>query len=155
MKKLDIKKLIFYILITYLISVLPSIFVFKSMSTYNTLNKPPLSPPSVVFPIAWSILYLLMGISIYIIMQSKNKLKENARLIYFIQLVINALWTPIFFGLKEYFFAFLWILMLIVLVITMILTFYKISKKAAYIQIPYLLWLLFASYLNFGVFVLN
>ena len=88
-------------------------------------------------------------------MQSKNKLKENARLIYFIQLVINALWTPIFFGLKEYFFAFLWILMLIVLVITMILTFYKISKKAAYIQIPYLLWLLFASYLNFGVFVLN
>ena len=125
------------------------------MSTYNTLNKPPLSPPSVVFPIAWSILYLLMGISIYIIMQSKNKLKENARLIYFIQLVINALWTPIFFGLKEYFFAFLWILMLIVLVITMILTFYKISKKAAYIQIPYLLWLLFASYLNFGVFVLN
>lgn len=155
MKKLDIKKLIFYILITYLIGVLPSIFVFKSMSIYNTLNKPPLSPPSVVFPIAWSILYLLMGISIYIIMQSKNKLKENARLIYFIQLVINALWTPIFFGLKEYFFAFLWILMLIVLVITMILTFYKISKKAAYIQIPYLLWLLFASYLNFGVFVLN
>ena len=77
MKKIDIKKLIFYILITYLIGVLPSIFVFKSMSTYNTLNKPPLSPPSVVFPIAWSILYLLMGISIYIIMQSKNKLKEN------------------------------------------------------------------------------
>lgn len=155
MKKIDIKKLIFYILITYLIGVPPSIFVFKNMSTYNTLNKPPLSPPSIVFPIAWSILYLLMGISIYIIMQSKRKLKKNARLIYFIQLVINALWTPIFFGFKEYFFAFLWILMLIVLVITMILTFYKISKKAAYIQIPYLLWLLFASYLNFGVFVLN
>ena len=155
MKKIDIKKLIFYILITYLIGVLPSIFVFKNMSTYNTLNKPPLSPPSIVFPIAWSILYLLMGISIYIIMQSKRKLKKNARLIYYIQLVTNALWTPIFFGFKEYFLAFLWILMLIVFVITMILTFYKISKKAAYIQIPYLLWLLFASYLNFGVFVLN
>ena len=91
MKKIDIKKLIFYILITYLIGVLPSIFVFKNMSTYNTLNKPPLSPPSIVFPIAWSILYLLMGISIYIIMQFKRKLKKNARLIYFIQLVINAL----------------------------------------------------------------
>ena len=99
--------------------------------------------------------YKLMGISIYIIMQSKRKLKKNARLIYYIQLVTNALWTPIFFGFKEYFLAFLWILMLIVFVITMILTFYKISKKAAYIQIPYLLWLLFASYLNFGVFVLN
>ena len=98
---------------------------------------------------------MLMGISIYIIMQSKRKLKKNARLIYYIQLITNALWSPIFFGFEEYFLAFLWMLMLIVFVITMILTFYKISKKAAYIQIPYLLWLLFASYLNFGVFVLN
>ena len=155
MKNLDIKKLLFYIITTILIGTIPSIFVFKSMNVYNSLNRPPLSPPPIVFPIAWTILYILMGISIYIIMQSKRKLKKNARLIYFIQLVINALWTPILFGFKEYFFAFLWILMLIVLVITMILTFYKISKKAAYIQIPYLLWLLFASYLNFCVFVLN
>lgn len=156
MKNLDIKKLLFYIIITILIGVIPSIFVFKSMNVYNSLNRPPLSPPSIVFPITWTILYILMGISIYIIiMQSKRKLKKNARLIYYIQLVTNALWAPIFFGFKEYFLAFLWILMLIVFVITMILTFYKISKKAAYIQIPYLLWLLFASYLNFGVFVLN
>lgn len=155
MKNLDIKKLLFYIITTILIGVIPSIFVFKSMNIYNSLNRPPLSPPSIVFPIAWTILYILMGISIYIIIQSKRKLKKNARLIYYIQLATNALWTPIFFGFKEYFLAFLWILMLIVFVITMILTFYKISKKAAYIQIPYLLWLLFASYLNFGVFVLN
>lgn len=155
MKNLDIKKLLFYIITTILIGTIPSIFVFKSMNIYNSLNRPPLSPPFIVFPIAWTILYILMGISIYIIMQSKRKLKKNARLIYYIQLATNALWTPIFFGFKEYFLAFLWILMLIVFVITMILTFYKISKKAAYIQIPYLLWLLFASYLNFGVFVLN
>ena len=155
MKNLDIKKLLFYIITTILIGVIPSIFVFKSMNIYNSLNRPPLSPPSIVFPIAWTILYILMGISIYIIMQSKRKLKKNARLIYYIQLATNALWTPIFFGFKEYFLAFIWIIMLIVFVITMILTFYKISKKAAYIQIPYLLWLLFASYLNFGVFVLN
>ena len=127
----------------------------NSMEIYRDLNKPALSPPGQLFPIVWTMLYILMGISIYIIMQSKRKLKKNARLIYYIQLVTNALWTPIFFGFKEYFLAFLWILMLIVFVITMILTFYKISKKAAYIQIPYLLWLLFASYLNFGVFVLN
>ena len=146
MKNLDIKKLLFYIITTILIGTIPSIFVFKSMNIYNSLNRPPLSPPSIVFPIAWTMLYILMGISIYIIMQSKRKLKKNAKLIYYIQLVTNALWTPIFFGFKEYFLAF---------VITMILTFYKISKKAAYIQIPYLLWLLFASYLNFGVFVLN
>ena len=106
MKKIDIKKLIFYILITYLIGVLPSIFVFKNMSTYNTLNKPPLSPPSIVFSILWPIFYLLMGISIYIIMQSKRKLKKNARIIYYIQLITNVLWVPIFFGFKEYFFSF-------------------------------------------------
>ena len=155
MKNLDIKKLLFYIITTILIGTIPSIFVFKSMNVYNSLNRPPFSPPSIVFPIVWTILYMLMGISIYIIMQSKRKLKKNAKLIYYIQLITNALWSPIFFGFEEYFLAFLWILMLIVFVITMILTFYKIRKKAAYIQIPYLLWLLFASYLNFGVFVLN
>ena len=155
MKNLDIKKLLFYIITTILIGTIPSIFVFKNMNVYNSLNRPPLSPPSIVFPVAWTILYILMGISIYIVMQSIRKLKTNARLIFYIQLITNALWTPIFFGFKEYFLAFLWILMLIVFVITMILIFYKISKKASYIQIPYLLWLLFASYLNFGVFVLN
>lgn len=155
MKKIDIKKLLFYIITNILIGLIPSIFVFKIMNVYNSLNRPPFSPPSVFFPITWTILYILMGISIYIVMKSKRKLKKNARLIYYIQLITNSLWTPIFFGFKEYFFAFLWILMLIVFVITMIVTFYKISKKAAYIQIPYLLWLLFVSYLNFGVFVLN
>ena len=78
MKKLDIKKLLFYIITTILIGTIPSIFVFKSMNVYNSLNRPPLSPPSIVFPIAWTILYILMGISIYIIMQSKRKLKKNA-----------------------------------------------------------------------------
>ena len=78
MKNLDIKKLLFYIITTILIGVIPSIFVFKSMNIYNSLNRPPLSPPSIVFPIAWTILYILMGISIYIIMQSKRKLKKNA-----------------------------------------------------------------------------
>lgn len=155
MKKIDFKKLFFYIFITILIGVLPSVFVFKNMDTYNLLNKPALSPPSIVFPIAWTILYILMGISIYRVMQTDNKRKNDARLIYFIQLVINALWTPIFFGFNEYFLAFLWIIMLILLVITMIITFFKIDKISSYLNIPYLLWLLFASYLNFGIFVLN
>ena len=83
MKNLDIKKLLFYIITTILIGTIPSIFVFKSMNVYNSLNRPPLSPPPIVFPIAWTILYILMGISIYIIMQSKRKLKKNARLIYY------------------------------------------------------------------------
>ncbi|MBP3635767.1 MAG: tryptophan-rich sensory protein [Bacilli bacterium] len=155
MKKIDFKKLFFYIFITILIGTIPSVFVFGNMSSYELLNKPALSPPGLVFPIAWTILYILMGISIYRIMMSDNKRKNDAKLIYFIQLVINALWTPIFFGFNEYFLAFLWIIMLILLVITMIMIFFKIDKISSYLNIPYLLWLLFASYLNFGIFVLN
>ena len=122
---------------------------------YNTLQKPPLSPPSILFPIAWTILYILMGISIYRIDKTNSNKKSETKLIYFIQLVINALWTPIFFGLKEYFLAFLWILMLILLVVTMMILFFKIDKISSYLNIPYILWLLFAAYLNFGIFVLN
>lgn len=155
MKNINLKKLIFYIVITILIGALPSVFVFKDMSIYNELNKPPLSPPSIVFPIAWTILYILMGISIYRIMMSENINKDEARLIYFIQLITNAVWTPIFFGAKEYFLAFLWIVMLIVFVVAMIIKFFKIDKLSAYLQIPYLIWLIFASYLNFNIFVLN
>ncbi len=153
--KIDYKKLFLYIIITILIGVFPSIFVFKNMQDYAQLNKPPLSPPGIVFPIAWGILYVLMGISYYIVMTKGKKYKEEAKLIYFIQLVVNALWTPIFFGLKEYFLAFSWLLMLLVLVIFMVTIFFKINKLSAYLQIPYILWLLFAAYLNFGVFVLN
>lgn len=154
MNKIDLKKLIFYIGITLLIGSLPSFFI-KISQTYKTLNKPPLSPPGILFPIVWTILFILMGISIYRIMVSNNDKKNEARLIYFIQLIINACWTPIFFGLQEFFLAFLWILMLILLVITMILLFFKIDKISAYLNIPYLAWLLFACYLNFGVFILN
>lgn len=153
--KIYIKKLLFYIIITLVIGSFPSIFVIKGMNNYSSLNRPPLSPPGIVFPIFWTILYILMGISIYLIMKSNNKNKYTARLIYFIQLVINALWTPIFFGLKEYFLAFLWILFLIITVILMMSYFFKINKVSTYLNIPYLLWLLFASYLNFGIFVLN
>ena len=152
--KIDLKKLIFYIGITVLIGSLPSFFI-KIGDTYKSFNKPPLSPPGIVFPIVWTILFILMGISIYRVMITNSNQKNEARLIYFIQLILNALWTPIFFGFRNYFLGFLWIIMLIVLVITMILTFNKIDNISAYLNIPYLLWLIFALYLNFGVFLLN
>ena len=154
MKKINIKKLIFYVGITLLIGSFPSFFI-KIGETYKTINKPPLSPSGIVFPIIWTILFILMGISIYLIDNSNSNKKKECRLIYFIGLIVNAFWTPIFFGFKEYFLAFLWILMLIVLVVTTILLFYKEKKISAYLLIPYLCWLLFACYLNFGVFILN
>lgn len=155
MKNIDFKKLFFYIITTILIGTVPSIFTFKSMGIYNELNRPPLSPPSILFPIVWTILYILIGISIYIIVKKNPKDVSEAKLIYYVALVTNALWTPIFFGFKEYFLAFLWIIMLIVFVSAMIIKFYKIDKTSAYLQIPYLIWLLFAAYLNFGIVVLN
>lgn len=155
MKNINYKKLIFYILITIIIGILPSIFVFKNMYIYNEVSKPAFSPPSIVFPVAWSILYILMSISIYRVTVSDNINRDEARLIYFIQLITNALWTPIFFGAREYFLAFLWIIMLIVFVIAMVIKFYRIDKISAYLQIPYIIWLLFAAYLNFNIFVLN
>lgn len=119
-------------------------------SSYNTLIKPVLSPPGIVFPIVWTILYLLMGISSYLIYKNKGNLK-----IFYLQLILNSIWTLIFFNLKEYLLSFIWIIILILLVGIMIYDFYKINKKAALIQIPYLLWLIFASYLSYSIYILN
>ena len=152
--KIDIKKVIFYIGITVLIGSIPSFFI-KIGDVYRSLNRPPLSPPGIIFPIIWTILFILMGISIYRIMMTNNSKRSEARLIYFIQLILNALWTPIFFGFRNYFLGFLWIIMLIILVITMIILFNKMDKISAYLNIPYLIWLVFALYLSFGVFILN
>ena len=151
--KINYKKLFFYIFITLLIGALPSIFVYTS-NTYDTIIKPPLAPPGVLFPIVWTILFILMGISIYRANYNKG-FDYNPNVNYFIQLVVNALWTPIFFGLNAFLFAFIWIILLIILVITMIRKFYIIDRLSAYLNIPYIIWLLFACYLNLAIYILN
>lgn len=152
--KINWKKLLLFIIGTIIIG---SIFAFLTMNnTFETLNKP-FDIPKIVFPIVWTILYTLMGISLYIISETETKqdIKKKACIAYTIQLVINSLWTLIFFGLKAYFFAFLWQLFLLVFILLMIVLFYIINKKAGLLQIPYILWVLFASYLNFMIFLLN
>ena len=143
------KSLLFYIIVTLLIGGLPSIFVYMN-DTYNSLNKPILAPPGIIFPIVWTILFILMAISIYRV----NKVTDY-NCIYFLQLIINALWTPIFFGLKHYLFAFIWLIILLIVVLIMVSGFYKVDKKSAYLNIPYIIWLLFAGYLNFSIYLLN
>lgn len=127
----------------------------NSMEFYQTLNRPALSPPSVVFPIVWTILYILMGISAYLIYESDSSEKAGALSIYGIQLFFNFMWSIIFFNLKQPLFAFLWLIILWILILVMIVKFYKINKTAGLLQIPYLLWVTFAGYLNFAVFLLN
>ena len=141
------------ILITVILGGLVG-FVISGYIDYSSLQKPPLAPPSSLFPIVWTILYILMGIS-YGILKSNNLVDSKINLIYYSQLIVNLLWPIAFFVLKWRFFAFLWIILLVVLVINMIIQFYNKNQLSALLQIPYLLWLLFATYLNLGVYLLN
>lgn len=152
--KINYKKLILFIIVTFIVGGLFSFFI-DMKGYYNSLNRPPLSPSGIIFPIAWSILYLLMSISLYIVSETKSLDIESSYIIYILQLVVNSLWTLLFFGLKLRLFSFIWILLLIVLVIIMIKDFYSKNKVAGLLQIPYLLWLIFAGYLNLMIYILN
>lgn len=129
-------------------------FVTSSFIDYNSLVQLPLSPPSILFPIVWSILYVLMGVS-YGILDSNSLVDSDINFIYYLQLFVNALWSIFFFIVKWRFFAFLWIILLLVLVIIMIIRFYRKNKISGLFQIPYLLWVTFATYLNFAIWLLN
>ncbi len=147
----DYKKLILIIIFTILIGSFFSFFTGSSV--YNEIIRPKLSPPGVVFPIAWFILYILMGISFYIVLKNSSDI-SNVK-IYLLQLFVNSIWTLIFFGFKNFLLGFIWIILLIILVVIMIIKFYKENKVAGLLQIPYLLWLLFALYLNTSIYFLN
>lgn len=128
--------------------------IMSNYIDYESLNRPVLSPPASIFPKMWTILYILMGIS-YAILKNNDKVDSKVNKIYYLQLIVNALWSIIFFVLKLRLVAFLWIVLLCTLVIYMIIVFYKKEKIAGILQIPYLVWILFATYLNFFVFLLN
>ena len=128
--------------------------IISGFMDYDTLQKPFLAPPAILFPIVWTILYILMGVS-YGRLKVKGLTDDKINFIYYIQLAINALWSIFFFTLKWRLFSFFWILILIVFVIWMIIEFYKKDKIAGLLQIPYLLWILFASYLNLSFYLLN
>lgn len=122
----------------------------------ETVAQPPLSPPGFLFPIVWTILYALMGIgAARVSISVPSKARSRGLNLFVAQLAMNFLWTPIFFLLRAYGFGFLWLLALWGMVLWMILEFRSVDTPAAYLQIPYLLWLSFAAYLNFGVWILS
>ena len=120
---------------------------------FAALNAPPLAPPAALFPIVWTILYTLMAVSITLVISKGNS--DEAAKAYYLQLIANFIWPFLFFNLGALTLSFIWLLLLIALVIVMIVRFYRVSPLAAYLQIPYLIWLLFAAYLNLGYVVLN
>ena len=129
-------------------------FIISKSIDYNNLQKPFLAPPSIAFPIVWTILYILMGIS-YGILKSKKLTSKEIDVIYYLQLGFNAIWSIFFFSLKWRLFAFLWIIILAILIIIMIKKFYEKDKLSGLLQIPCLIWVLFASYLNISIYILN
>lgn len=153
---INIPRLILSIGICLGAGILGSIFTISSIPTwYATLNKPVFSPPNFIFGPVWTILYILMGVSLYLVWISKGKNKKGAMNLFFIQLTLNAFWSTIFFGMKNPTLAFLDILALLTFIFLTILSFYKISKPAAYLLIPYLLWVSFATILNLSIVFLN
>jgi len=129
----------------------------NSMEDFAMLNQPPLSPPGWLFPVVWTILYTLMGISAHLIRTSdaNDGQKDNALKIYYLQLFVNFLWPLFFFVGEWYFFSLLWLILLWLLIAIMITRFGAISKPAAYLNIPYFIWVTFATYLNAGIWILN
>jgi tryptophan-rich sensory protein len=157
MKTRSWKPYLKWILLSEAVGVLSGWISREGTQTFSqTAVQPPLSPPAILFPIVWTILYALMGISAArVSLESDSPARNRGLNLFVAQLIINFFWSPLFFNAQAYGSAFLWILLLIALVIAMILSFRKVDPLAAWLQIPYLLWLLFAAYLNYGVWQLN
>ena len=155
--KQNIKLLLLCIAIPLIVGGISAALTGNSMEVFANVSKPPLSPPSWLFPVVWTILYTLMGISSYLISSSgaeKESIYSAIRL-YVYQLMVNFLWPTFFFNFQWYGFSFLWLVLLWILVLLMILRFREIDRVAAYMNLPYLIWLTFAGYLNFGIWILN
>lgn len=155
MKKRKITELLIFIVGTELVGALSGILAGNSFSFYEELIKPPLSPPGWLFPVMWAILYALMGISAFMIYTSDSKERCKALIIYGIQLFLNFMWSIVFFRFKMIGLSVAVILTLLALILVMMIKFYRIRSVSAYLNIPYLMWIIFASYLNIGILLLN
>lgn len=149
------------ILIPLIVGGVSAFLTSDSMKTFGTMKQPPLSPPALLFPIVWTLLYAMMGVSNYLIWKEAPteetliKARKKAIILYGIQLFLNFCWSPIFFNGKYYYFAFAWLVVLWCLILWLITVSWKVSKPASCLLIPYLLWSTFAGYLNIMIAVLN
>ena len=157
MKIKEWKPYLFFILLAEGVGLLAGLLTREATMLYSeTIQKPAFSPPAILFPIVWTVLYGLMGIGAARIWNtSESADRKRALNIFIIQLVVNFFWSPIFFNAQAFGAALVWLVLLWVLVLQMILSFRRVDKAAALLQIPYLLWVTFAVYLNFGIWMLN
>ncbi len=153
--RINVKHLSVSLAISLGVGILSGLLSMGGMDKFDKLAKPPLTPPGVVFPIVWFILFTLMGISAYLVFEENPRILSTGLIVYAIQLAVNFVWPLFFFNMQMYLTAFFIIIALWLLIIVMIKQFYKVNKTAGLLQIPYLLWVTFAAYLNFGVYLLN
>lgn len=149
------KYIILNIAISLGIGALSALCTFNAMELYQKINRPKIAPPPYVFPITWTILYVLIGLSSYLIHRSRDDHKESALILYYFQLIINFAWPITFFNYQNFLLALAILIALNISVIILIRMFYKIRPIAAYLLLPYLGWILFALYLNFWIFLRN
>ena len=153
-----IKPFVISIAIALGVGALSALLTRGSMDIYSDIVQPPLATPSVLFPIVWTILYILMGIGAALVYNKKDEQPREVRealIVYAVNLFLNFFWSIIFFNMRAFLFAFIWLLLLWTVILIMILKFRKVSPLAAILQIPYLLWVTFAGYLNLAIFILN
>ena len=145
------------ILSPILIGIASSILTRDMMVEYGNLNKPFLSPPTILFPIAWTVLYLLMGIGAALIYskQEYSGYRSVGLTLHMVQLILNFFWSIIFFNMGKYYFAFVWLVILWLVVFSMLMNYKKISSTAFFLNVPYIVWLTFAGYLNLAVAIIN
>lgn len=149
------KPYIFSILLALTVGGLSALSTANNMDIYDKIVSPPLAPPGWLFPVVWTILFVLMGVSAAIIFTSKEKTKDDALFIYAVSLVLNFTWSIFFFNMQSFIVSFIILVALWVSIILTIIKYYPINKVAALLQIPYLLWVTFAGYLNFAIILLN
>lgn len=155
--QIDLKKLTKNLAVPLLVGLVSGFLTRGGVEDFNeTAIKPFFMPPGAVFPVVWTILYILMGIATYLIeISDSSGNKKFAMNLFYVQLIFNFLWSFIFFSWGNYLFAFIWLAIMLVLIVLTTLEFYKIEPKAAYLMIPYIIWVAFAGVLNFSVYLLN
>ncbi len=155
--KIKWKTLIISVAIPIIIGGLSALVTRNSMQDFEQISKPSLAPPGWLFPIVWTILFTLMGIACYLVITANASIKEQSSALkfYALQLIFNFFWSIWFFNLKAYWFAFVWLIALLILIIATTVKFWRISKPAGILMLPYIAWVTFAGYLNLGIALMN
>ena len=152
--KIEWKKLAVSLAAPLAVGGLAALITKDNMLMFEVIEKPPLAPPGWLFPVVWTVLYVLMGTASYLVLTS-GRPNGLALLVYGVQLLFNFFWPLFFFNMQAYLFAFVWLVLLWLLILAATILFFRISRPAGWLMVPYLLWVAFAGYLNLSIYLLN